>query len=424
VGCPGAVEAMRRYGTLVRLVCVLGLWSMVANGQERFGRGTVLYDQAMNAGRADLTEFLKNHPDLEDVYFPKKYNLPVEYYRYSPPTDYTMNVIFDPCRGFAYNCCTDTAASPEFWSYDTDPESQTYGDVLSWRDSGEPLSSEASRFPTFQVRIDEQCRDLFTPFPRCWKARLARYPADQIPRCWNHNTTITANQGCRSPVDGSPLPLCMEVGILQSAYIVQCGGKYRVDPGCGTFLEIHRPGRKEILAQARLRGQFASGYRMTAITMTHKGNGTRSLCEGKHEMWWVQRTRHEWIVQRVIPFYIVSPRCDWDLENNRYLEYATVAKAETIFGVPDYRDETFLFARTRRTGRAGFPGKGMGSTLVTLNTTGAEQYHASAEFDRDTEFEYRYRPVRDPLTVADGELWWWHKDEQNDPSAYRTWAQP
>jgi len=335
-----------------------------------------------------------------------------------------MNVIFDPCRGFAYNCCTDNAAAPEFYAFDKDRESASYGEVLHFRASGEALAEEASRLPDFELIVDERCTGLFEPFERCLEPRMARLASPQLPQCWNHNASIVANRDCRSPADGSAIPLCLEVGITQTAYVVQCGGTFRDDPNCGTFLEIHRPGRREVLAQARLRGQFASGYRMTVITTTHRGNSSRVLCEGDHEMWWVQRTKHKHVVERVVPFRIASPRCDWDLTNNEYLEYATVASADDIFGLQDYDPALFLFARTRVNGRPGFPGKGMGSTLVTNASGGAEPYPASAEFDRVGEDEYRYRPDRDPLSIADGELWKWHKDEENDPSQYLRWQRP
>lgn len=335
-----------------------------------------------------------------------------------------MNVIFDPCRGFDYNCCLDTAAAPEFVAFDTDPESATYGQVLRFRQSGEDLSEEASRLVDFELFIDERCNDLFDPFERCFQPRIARRASTSLARCWNHNSTIIANRNCRAPADGTMLPFCLEIGITQTAYIVQCGGKYKDDPNCGTFLEIHRPGRREILSQTRLRGQFASGYRMTVISMTHKGSAERVLCEGEHEMWWVVRSKHEWVVEAVLPFRIASPRCDWDLTNNRYQEYATISTAEEIFGLSDYDPDLFLFSRRRTTGRLGFPGKGMGSTLVLNTSDGGEAYPASAEFDRVGEDEYRYRPVREPLSVADGELWDWHKDENFQPEQSLRWALP
>ncbi|KAA0146079.1 hypothetical protein FNF29_08267 [Cafeteria roenbergensis] len=328
----------------------------------------------MERARTDLDTFLKQHPDLVDIFYPKRFSLPTEFYQLEPPTDYTIGVIFDPCRDSVFNCCNDTAAAPEFHAFDKDPESSTYGQVL--------------------------------------------------PRCWNHNSSVIANEPCRAPADGAMIPLCLQLGVTQTAYIVECGGEFRNDPNCGTFLEIHRPGRREVLAQARLRGQFASGYRSTVISTTYRGNSSRVLCEGAHELWWVQRTRHRWVVEAILPFHISSPRCDWDLTNNRYEEFSTLATAEDIFGVPDYDPALFLFSRLRNTGRPGFPGKGMGSTLVLEGDEEAAPYPPSAEFDRLGEDEYTFRPERPELSVRDGELWPWHKDEANDPAQYDAWQQP
>ncbi len=43
-------------------------------------------------------------------------------------------------------------------------------------------------------------------------------------------------------MDGVPINYCLEVGFTQNAWIVECGGDYKDDSHCGTFLEIHRPG--------------------------------------------------------------------------------------------------------------------------------------------------------------------------------------
>ena len=39
-----------------------------------------------------------------------------------------------------------------------------------------------------------------------------------------------------------------------------------------------------ILSQTKLRGQLPSGYRMTVMSTTYRGNSSRLLCEGKHEV--------------------------------------------------------------------------------------------------------------------------------------------
>ncbi len=40
------------------------------------------------------------------------------------------------------------------------------------------------------------------------------------------------------------------------------------------------------------------------------------------QVWWVMRSKFEFIVQRKFPFNIVGPPCDWDVLNNRSHIYA------------------------------------------------------------------------------------------------------
>jgi len=40
-------------------------------------------------------------------------------------------------------------------------------------------------------------------------------------------------------VGGDEFPSCVAVAYTSTAYIVQCGGAYREDNHCGTFIELH-----------------------------------------------------------------------------------------------------------------------------------------------------------------------------------------
>lgn len=110
-----------------------------------------------------------------------------------------------------------------------------------------------------------------------------------------------------------------QVGFTQNALIVECGGKQSDNPHCGTYLEIHKPGDETIIAQAKLRKQFTSGYRMSAISTTYRGNSSRIICGsggGQYEIWWVQRTLYDFQVQKKLPFKVESPACEFDTLNN------------------------------------------------------------------------------------------------------------
>ena len=90
--------------------------------------------------------------------------------------------------------------------------------------------------------LDESCTDVYTPDPHCIVERVRRTDYPVNPVCWNFNDTIIAGRTCRAPRDGTVINYCLELGFTQTAYIVECGGRFKNDPHCGTFLEIHRPG--------------------------------------------------------------------------------------------------------------------------------------------------------------------------------------
>ena len=46
--------------------------------------------------------------------------------------------------------------------------------------------------------------------------------------------------------------------------------------------------------------------------------GTKVLCRGEYELWWVQRTRHYSYVMYTKPFAIIDPVCDWSLDTENY----------------------------------------------------------------------------------------------------------
>lgn len=195
-----------------------------------------VYAYKLLFGADELRTQLQNHPDLEDIFYPRKYDIPTEFYAFRPPTDYTQNVIFDPCRSQSFNCCSDTYGTPEFRQIQSD------GTDVRRRASGVRLPLESSRLPTDALVVDELCTGVRQPFSYCIRSRVARQPFPLTPTCWNNNATVVGDQSCRAPLDGSMLPTCLEVAVTQTAYIVECGGRFRRSQHCGTFLEIHRPG--------------------------------------------------------------------------------------------------------------------------------------------------------------------------------------
>mmetsp|Transcript_154 Transcript_154/g.367 ORF Transcript_154/g.367 Transcript_154/m.367 type:complete len:216 (-) Transcript_154:103-750(-) len=97
----------------------------------------------------------------------------------------------------------------------------------------------------------------------------------------------------------------LQVAYMQNAHIASCRGTpFEYDPNCGTYLEVHRPGQKQVLADVRIDSiSFPSGYQ-TVYLATHR------LCRGQYEVWWVVRTRSGPYVQRTRAFYISAPTCE------------------------------------------------------------------------------------------------------------------
>eukprot|EP00933_Yihiella_yeosuensis_P067290 TRINITY_DN72045_c0_g1_i1.p1 TRINITY_DN72045_c0_g1~~TRINITY_DN72045_c0_g1_i1.p1 ORF type:complete len:223 (-),score=24.23 TRINITY_DN72045_c0_g1_i1:123-791(-) len=116
--------------------------------------------------------------------------------------------------------------------------------------------------------------------------------------------TDTNRAGCQHHGDVHAGP-DLQVAYMQNAHIVSCRGTiYENDPNCGTYLEVHRPGDKRVLADVRIDAvPYIDGYK-TVFIATHR------LCLGLHEIWWVVRTRSGPKVQRIRAFNVLDPSCE------------------------------------------------------------------------------------------------------------------
>lgn len=45
------------------------------------------------------------------------------------------------------------------------------------------------------------------------------------------------------------------------------------------------------------------------------------LCAGPYQLWWVQRTLYDFVIEFRTSFAVSSPSCDWDPDNKRYNPY-------------------------------------------------------------------------------------------------------
>ena len=388
---------------------------------SQFIKGSYLYNQTYAEGNALLTAQLRDHPDLENIFYPNKYRLPRDFYVYQPPnrdTEYTQNVILNPCQNYEYDCCFDTYGTPEYLYIESNASLSNYGTRATLTDDGEVMDIDTSRRPDDELFIDESCEGENLPLGRtdCVMSRVARRSFPLLPRCWNVNDSVIADANCRSPADGTALPLCLEVAVTQTAFILECGGNFATNEHCGTYLEIHRPARADKLSEVRLRAMYSSGYRMTVISTSYKGDSGKTICydpikKGAYEIWWVMRTLYNFIVERRIPFKVVSPECDWDPENNRFLPYATLYKtdgvtrnARILAGLDPFDPKKLLFTRPRIEGKNTKPGIGMGSTYISMDSS---TYHRTARWDEATwhnVYTYTYTPDKPDYTVRRGKI--------------------
>ena len=166
------------------------------------------------------------------------------------------------------------------------------------------LTKLRSRTPDPVLYLTPECKGMLDPFEWCFADGMGRKPFPLHPKCWNFNESIETHKPCRSPQDGSLLPFCFEVSyekytnsracyslssllqlaITQNAYISECGGRFKDTDSCGTFLEVHRPNKREILTQVRLKGQYTSGYSGVVISSTYRNDENRIICQGDYEV--------------------------------------------------------------------------------------------------------------------------------------------
>jgi len=152
----------------------------------------------------------------------------------------------------------------------------------------------------------------------------------------------------------------------------------------------------------------------------------------------VHRTKWSWIVEKRLPFRIVSPECDWNFNHNRYglncihapssldelmiLAYrydpwATIGPDMVDLSAPSpFLPEKRVYSRTRVVGKPGFPGKGMGGTLILA---GPDEYHPLAEFTFGNDYTYSFRPERIDHGMEDGELYPTHFAYTSRYGSYR-----
>lgn len=313
-------------------ICLLSRACVSAQVIAAPDRGDELEGRAIVEGQLALDATQRAHePDAV---------IDINVYRYETPTEYSIGLLLDPCRNRAHDCCSDRFGEP---AYTNDALAAT--ETISLLDeSGAPFQVSASRLSDRPSRFDPDCyldsdgatvyrllkthttaglqiSKLYTN-SGCIGRLRALAPMDEVvmPPCWDRNASVDALASCYG-VDGRKKPHCVSVAYMQTALIVQCFGSFALDNHCGTFLELHEPDSEVIVSQTRLLGEYTSGFRTTTLPLFFRGDRTRTVCRGDYEIWWVQRTKYNFIVQKKKTLRVVNPICDFDFATNTYTNY-------------------------------------------------------------------------------------------------------
>ncbi|CEG35708.1 RxLR-like protein [Plasmopara halstedii] len=296
---------------------------------------------------AEEREYAKEQQELrEDVEFRDQISsITTDTYSFVEPTAYSIGLLLDPCRGHAFNCCIDRFGEPAYMDPTHIAEKISLVD-----ESGATLDMQVSRIGDRPSTFDQSCYldDDLIPFrlqktlsssgvsvsrnytnSGCIGRLQGLVSMEKVvrPACWDYNDSVNALDSCHH-VDGRKGNTCVAVGYMQTSYIVQCGGAFELSNHCGTFLELHEPDNEVILSQTRLMRQYPNGFRTTTLPLFFRGDRARTVCMGDYEIWWVQRTRSNFIVQKKKKFRITFPLCDFDFATNIYKNYHQIQSSE------------------------------------------------------------------------------------------------
>jgi hypothetical protein len=194
------------------------------------------------------------------------------------------------------------------------------------------------------------CRQIDIWRRDCVRPRVSFVQEQFRPRCWDYNETVPADQDCYD-VAGIRLPYCVQMAFTLDAAVFQCSGyqgsgPYANDAHCGTFIEIHLPnitakdsdGKlyqrysneqiREVLIDIKVPEGMSSGYNTVVLETQFKKIPSQILCAGPYQVWWVQRTLYDFVIEFRSTFAVVSPSCDWDADNKRYQPFKVLSVAE------------------------------------------------------------------------------------------------
>jgi hypothetical protein len=230
-------------------------------------------------------------------------------------------ILINPCAQYDAGCCAGTYGAMEYFpDYDGAAEFQTdrmcpfqglsYPIECVIDRNGENVPYGNLRISDYENYFHADCKGDQDPFPECIGKQIARTRNELNPPCWDYNDTIDSRFSTCRQADGTEKNYCLEFAFSTNAFVMECRGDYESDLTCGTYVELHRTDERVeneelYFAQTKIEQGIYSGLNdiSTGIDLTLLGGledeiigdsvlGTKVLCRGSYELWWVQRTRY------------------------------------------------------------------------------------------------------------------------------------
>ena len=311
---------------------------LAAHAGAQFVETSEQYREAMVQSEATLAEEIRNTEDTQGHFYPARLFFDRDQYVFKPPHPqlYAIGMIIDPCGCMAApatcqaDCCMNRFGSAVYpWVkrelvdyYPRVPTSKFDHMLLAPPDEilanvnlvdvfGAEIEEGELRRADDETFLAEECDGaaqesgdylyklgedgLLRPLSdktHCQGMRLGNRPFPIKPNCSDNNATVDARQPCTDPETGISRPNCVQVGIAQTAVVINCGDSpsdgpaFSDHPHCGTFLEIHRengspydPDEEFIINEQRVTSTTISGYTTQTINMTYGiGVTNKILC--------------------------------------------------------------------------------------------------------------------------------------------------
>lgn len=299
------------------LLFLFALSNMPIPTTSQFAPGTPKFHKKKEDGLSDLSDQLREHPDVVDHFKPELQFSNIDQYRTELPKsqDYGIGVIVNPCgpdpltSSLPYDCCMDRFGDGEY-AFLNEEAMETYDVVYpAWRDMrsdfaipaledeiienvnlfdarGQPKTLLTSRRADDEVVLDESCISKHVPHAHCLGMRKRTRPSSLMAPCTDNNQTVNSLLPCFSP-GGERGEHCMQVAYTQSAFVHICEGEFEDDDHCGTFVEVHRlngspyDSEEVVLSSTKLTRREASGMQTITVPLFYKGMEDKVLCSYK-----------------------------------------------------------------------------------------------------------------------------------------------